>query len=524
MRDAEGVPHFVSPLVLPKRRGREAVERLRDYRHAALLPICEALGTGGKIEQFQEQAVGTTLDCCFAELGANPIDYWEKHLDGGVTDLVRAFARLADLTHQLMQHGVLPQLDPERILFCPDRGVLLRAGDVLREGIVDGGVPATGGDLRYCPPEFFLANGDAPRVLHEEQVIYTLAALLYQCLTGGPPYPGRDAAEVADRILSGIGPSTSRWPNTLPPGLWSVLVDALDTEPRRRPASLPVLAATLEAALDGRLHPARNRPAVPVITRRRLLVAGLLLAFVVVATQQFARRDGPRGQLEARLQSVFDLRPLPIQVRDDVQPASAITDIGAQLLRDAHGSRLADWPTDPPLLLYGGWMQLRCGDLQSAKRAFQLALRFRPDFEPARISLGICRLELGETRGTQDLDRALAKPPKTPRDWFFHAAGWFYRGDFATAASAFEKAGGFGDGATSALHRAICALRLGELDVAAQRLAAVERSRPHDPWVLWLHAEVATARGHLRDARAYRERLRLRAPHLSDGAPAPATD
>ena len=513
LRDADGAPHFVSPLVLPKVRGREAADRLRHYRHDALLPICEVIGTGGKLEQFQEQAIGTTLDRCFAELsgdviGGEAIDYWDASLDGGAHGLVRSFARLAELCHDLLEREALPPLRPERILVSPERGLLLRAGDILRDGFSRDGVQAALRDLLYCPPEIFLSAGDAPHTIREEQVVYTLAALLFHSLTGGPPFPGRDAAEVADRILSGSGPSTSRWPQTLPPAVWEVLTDALDVEPRRRPATLHVFAVTIVAALEGKgdTSHGRGKVAFAWLTRRRLLWGAAVLAVAFFATHQMYDRDRRRDHLEARMAAVLDLRPLPVALEDP------IGHVGAQLILLDNESDLAAWPADARLHLYRGWAELRCGDHAEAMRAFQLALRFRSDSLPAQVSLAICRAERGDARGKNDLAAALRRTPQDATDWFFHGAALFYREDFAAAATAFAKASDYGDGSPGALHRALCGLYVGAFEDAYAALREAEAKRPHDPWLLWIYAELAAARGDRLQSQAYLERLKLRAP------------
>lgn len=524
LRDAAGVPHFVSPLVLPKRRGRDAVDRLRGYQHPALLPICEAVGSNGQIEQFQEQAMGTPLDRCFAELasGHDPLKYWGVHFrvdtpGAGALALVQSFARLAELAHELLEHDALPPLDPERILISSERGVLLRAGDIIREGIVEGGAYNSRRDLRYCPPELFLASAEASRAFHEEQIVYSIAALLYHCLTGGAPYPGRDTAEIADRVLSGCGPATSRWPTDLPAALCEVLVDALDTEPRRRPATLRAFAALLVAASDGTgkradVRTARDRWSWrrKWLTRRRLVVAALVLTISVCIFQQSGFRGQRRSAVEERWSTVLELRPIPIATEDP--PLHA----GAQKLLQQE-AELRSWPADSRLHLYRGWAELRGGDLPAARRAFQLALRYRPDFPAARVSLAICRMEQGDDggrldRGLLDLGAALATTPGDAEGWFFQGAGFFYLEQFEDAAAAFAQGRDYRGGFLSALHVALCHLYLGDTGRAAAALSEAASVSPGDPWVLWIRAELAAQRGETLEAVACLQRMRRAAP------------
>ena len=51
-------------------------------------------------------------------------------------------------------------------------------------------------------PEVLLASHDSK--LNESQIVYALAVLLHECVLGSPPWSGRDATEVADRLLSGV--------------------------------------------------------------------------------------------------------------------------------------------------------------------------------------------------------------------------------------------------------------------------------------------------------------------------------
>ncbi len=114
----------------------------------------------------------------------------------------------------------------------------------------------------YVPPESLLGAGHAPA-----GDLFSLGALLYNCLAGRLPFRGKDPTKALESTLAGrYEPLASQVPD-IPSALESLVQDLLQREPEDRPASAAVVAAQLEEmAAGGRLRwrlRTRGAPVVP---------------------------------------------------------------------------------------------------------------------------------------------------------------------------------------------------------------------------------------------------------------------
>src|SRR5207302_1848466 len=81
---------------------------------------------------------------------------------------------------------------------------------------------------------------------------YALGAVLYECLTGRPPFVGDSRAEVLAQILGAEPVPPRRLRPRLPRDLETVCLKCLQKEPARRYPSAAALASDLRRFLDGR--------------------------------------------------------------------------------------------------------------------------------------------------------------------------------------------------------------------------------------------------------------------------------
>jgi ABC-type glycerol-3-phosphate transport system substrate-binding protein len=124
--------------------------------------------------------------------------------------------------------------------------------------------------------------------------VYSLGCLLYECLTGEPPFAADSALAVAWAHLEEDPPSASARDPDLPDAIDAVICKALAKSPDDRYPTCAALIADAEAALGLRQ--------LPIFRRRRLLLlaAGVILALAaaaVVAIAIYRSQSTPQPQV-----------------------------------------------------------------------------------------------------------------------------------------------------------------------------------------------------------------------------------
>jgi WD40 repeat protein len=114
--------------------------------------------------------------------------------------------------------------------------------------------------------------------------VYGLGAVLYECLTGRPPFDGTSAVNTLLMVLTDDPVQPGRLQAGIPADLETICLKCLAKEPGRRYASAAALAEDLGRFLDGAPIRARPAGAGEVLwrwARRRPAVAGLSAALVL---------------------------------------------------------------------------------------------------------------------------------------------------------------------------------------------------------------------------------------------------
>jgi tetratricopeptide (TPR) repeat protein len=197
------------------------------------------------------------------------------------SDAVVLATRVAEALGAAHARGIVHRdLKPSN-LFLPggrvDQVKLLDFGIAQREGKTQ--LTHTGvmlGTLGYMAPEQARASG----LIDARADVFALGCVLFQCLTGAPPFDGDTAASILARILFDIAPRVSeQWPH-VPENLDALVAQMLSKDPALRPSDGANLAAALAAlgplTRTGSPPDASARPAEANDSERRLLAVVLL--------------------------------------------------------------------------------------------------------------------------------------------------------------------------------------------------------------------------------------------------------
>jgi serine/threonine protein kinase/WD40 repeat protein len=180
---------------------------------------------------------------------------------------------------EVMSFGAeISQLDADVAPKITDFGLVKRIG-------ADG--PTKTGDFlgtpNFAPPEQATGQSD----LGPAADIYSLGAILYQMLTGRPPFAGATPLETLDQVRFAEPVPPSRLRPKLPRDLETITLMCLRKETTRRYPSASALADDLDRFLNGqviRARPVGTFERIGKWCRRRPAIAGLLAFTILLAT------------------------------------------------------------------------------------------------------------------------------------------------------------------------------------------------------------------------------------------------
>jgi serine/threonine protein kinase len=218
---------------------------------------------------------------------------------------------------------------------------LTRTGSVM-------GTPA------YMAPEQYTASAKAVAAAVD---IYALGAILYQCLTGQPPFKQEGSNDTFPIAPAKAPPPPSKLLSDLPPELDAIVLKCLEKEPERRYLSAGALADDLEAWLAGeQVSARRSKPRKTKTTNKTWYALGAatcVILLAVVTTLSIRALSGPPGppppkknKEVAQGGSPKELQPKEGPPKEKEAPPPPVPPL--QYLADLEPTAKRNWPFQPP--------------------------------------------------------------------------------------------------------------------------------------------------------------------------------
>jgi tetratricopeptide (TPR) repeat protein len=246
-----------------------------------------------------------------------------------VDESVALGRRVAEGLAAIHAHGVVHRDVKPANLFLVDRQVertkIIDLG-LARPGEASMGVTRTGmviGTPAYMAPE----QARGLREVDARADLFSLGCVLFQCLTGRPPFEGTHMVAVLTKVLLEQAPRLGTLRADVPPALEDLVAWLLHKDPARRPESAETVARALDSVARrerGTQPPPEDRRVSGLTTGEQRMVAVLLIG----------GSDAPSG---VRRTDELPLH-LPLAADDDLQ-ATAM-EHGGQLEQLLDGTRV----------------------------------------------------------------------------------------------------------------------------------------------------------------------------------------
>jgi len=269
-----------------RRFQREAVAASQ-IRHPGIVEVTDFGRTpDGRFYLAMELVEGETLARRLARLGPFP--------PAEAMSLVQELARALDAAHA---RGIYHRdIKPENVLLTPDGSAKLADFGIARltEGPRDARETAAGvifGTPQYMSPEQAAGQRQDGRC-----DVYALGVLLFELLTGAPPYLGASATHVlAAHLLSPVPRLPAQGPHgPLAPALADLVGRMMAKNAAERPSTMGEVEAALEAVLTGHeLPPPVPRLAVRPWMRRGLVALAVTAVAVLIVLGVRGARPAP---------------------------------------------------------------------------------------------------------------------------------------------------------------------------------------------------------------------------------------
>jgi serine/threonine-protein kinase len=236
--------HFASPVEV--RRFQTEAEAAAKLQHPHIVAVFAVGEAGGSPYYAMEYVAGRSL-CA--------------HLRDGPLPPVKAAAYLLPLAEAIdyaHQAGVIHRdLKPSNVLIDADDRPRLTDFGLAKQLDADQPTLTQTGTIMGTPG-YMAPEQAAGKVVGPAADVYALGAVLYECLTGRPPFEAASGWETMQQVIyADVVPPRLVNP-AVPPEMDAIVVQCLEKDPARRYASAADLAADLRRWRDGEPVQART--------------------------------------------------------------------------------------------------------------------------------------------------------------------------------------------------------------------------------------------------------------------------
>ncbi len=222
--------------VLGGERFVQEIKTTAGLQHPHILPLYDSGEADGFLFYVMPYIEGETLQ-----------ERLEREKQLGVDDSVRIAAEVADALDYAHRQGVIHRdIKPANILLNDDRAMVADFGIALAVTAAGGGrMTETGlslGTPHYMSPEQATAEKDVT----SRSDLYSLAAVLYEMLTGTPPHTAGSVQATIMKIVTERPESVTKVRQSVPPNVDAALTKGLEKLPADRFQTAAQFAAALK--------------------------------------------------------------------------------------------------------------------------------------------------------------------------------------------------------------------------------------------------------------------------------------
>lgn len=264
--------HLASPEQV--RRFHTEAEEAGRLDHPNIVPVYEVGERGGQHFFSMKLIEGGPLTAVVDRLKADPIA------------AARLMAVIARAVHHAHQRGILHRdLKPGNILIDADGQPHVTDFGLAKHLGADAGTVTQSGAVMGTPSYMSPEQAGGKKDLSTAADVYSLGAVLYELLTGRPPFQAKSVLDVLMKVVDCEAPPPHAVNPTVPRDLETICLKCLEKDPHQRYDSAEALARDLDRYLAG--EPIRARP-VSVAERaakwaRRRPAAAALMAVSLLA-------------------------------------------------------------------------------------------------------------------------------------------------------------------------------------------------------------------------------------------------